>query len=138
MFTAVPAEGEAWSTDHDLCRVSIENTATDWQSLTATNPAADSGPRFSPDGKHLAWRAQKRPGYEADRWTILVADVKPDGTLVGSPRNLTAGENVSASEIAWLEDTDFKPYVAFLSEEKASSFLGKAFLDSRGVQFDRF
>ena len=138
VFTAVPAEGEAWSTDHDLCRVAIDEPSAEWESLTATNKAADNGPRFSPDGKRLAWRAQKRPGYEADKWDILVSDVKPDGTLVGSPRNLTAKADVSVGEIAWLEDADFKPYVAFLYEEKASSFLGKAFLDSRGVQFDRF
>ena len=138
VFTAVPAEGEAWSTDHNLCRVAIDEPSAEWESLTADNPAADSGPRFSPDGKRLAWRAQKRPGYEADKWDVLVADVKPDGTLVGSPRNLTAKADVSVGEIAWLEDADFKPYVAFLYEEKAAGFLGKAFLDSRGVQFDRF
>lgn len=138
VFTAVPAEGEAWSTDHDLCRVAIDEPSAEWESLTATNKAADSGPRFSPDGKQIAWRAQSRPGYEADKWDVLVSDVKPDGTLVGSPRNLTAKADVSVGEIAWLEDADFKPYVAFLYEEKASSFLGKAFLDSRGVQFDRF
>ena len=137
VFTAVPADGEAWSTNHDLCRVSIDNTSSDWESLTAVNPAADSGPRFSPDGNRLAWRAQKRPGYEADKWDILVADVKPDGSLASAPRNLTAKADVSAGEIAWLEDADFQPFVAFLHEVDGTAALGKAFLDSRGVQFDR-
>ena len=137
VFTAVPADGEAWSTDHDLCRVSIDNSSTEWESLTSANKAADNGPRFSPDGKRLAWRAQTKPGYEADKWNILVADVSPDGSLAGSPRNLTAEEDVSAGEIAWLTDADAKPLVAFLYDEKGSMFLGKAYLDSRGVQFDR-
>ena len=137
VFTAVPADGEAWSTDHDLCRVSIDNSSTEWESLTSANKAADNGPRFSPDGKRLAWRAQTKPGYEADKWNILVADVRPDGSLAGSPRNLTAEEDVSAGEIAWLTDADAKPLVAFLYDEKGSMFLGKAYLDSRGVQFDR-
>lgn len=137
IFTAVPAEGEAWSTDHHLCRVAIDDPSTEWESLTAGNAAADNGPRASPDGKRLAWRAQSKPGYEADKWDVLVADLRPDGTLASAPRNLTAGADVSVGEIAWLEDADYKPFVAFLYEEQGSAFLGKAFLDSRGVQFDR-
>ena len=71
VFTAPPAENEAWSTNYDLCRVSITNTSTKWETLTADNKAADSGPKFSPDGKKLAWRAQKKAGYEADKWDIV-------------------------------------------------------------------
>lgn len=129
VFTAVPAEGEAWSTDHDLCRVSIENTSTDWESLTESNPAADTGPRFSPDGNRLAWRAQSKPGYEADKWDILVADVLRDGTLVGRPRNLTAKEDLSAGEIAWLEDASGEPAVAFLHEVGGGAAVGLAGLE---------
>src|SRR5204863_4558849 len=55
VFTAVPSPDEAWSTNHDLCRVSIDNTSTKWENLTKDNPAADATPRFSPDGKKLAW-----------------------------------------------------------------------------------
>ena len=68
VFTAVPSKGEAWSTDHDLCRVPVDNAATEWPSLTSDNKGADGSPRFSPDGKKLAWRSQKRAGYEADKW----------------------------------------------------------------------
>jgi len=39
----------------------IDNTSTKWESLTGSNPAADSGPVFSPDGKKLAYRRRKRP-----------------------------------------------------------------------------
>jgi dipeptidyl aminopeptidase/acylaminoacyl peptidase len=102
VFTAVPAENEAWSTNYDICRVSITNTSPKWETLTAANPAADSGPKFSPDGTKLAWRAQKQPGYEADKWDIVVADVKPDGTLAGKPRNVTAATDVSVEEFTWL------------------------------------
>src|SRR4029079_10569817 len=66
VFTAVPAKDEAWSTNYDLCRVSITNTSPKWETLTADNKAADSGPRFDASGKKLAWRAQKKAGYEAD------------------------------------------------------------------------
>src|SRR5206468_12299090 len=93
VFTAPPAENEAWSTNYDLCRVSITNTSTKWETLTADNKAADSGPKFSANGKKLAWRAQSKAGYEADKWRLLVADVKPDGTLTGKPTKQDASIN---------------------------------------------
>src|SRR5262249_24506741 len=46
IFTAVPAEDEAWSTNHDLCRVSVTKSAADWETLTKGNPAADGAPQF--------------------------------------------------------------------------------------------
>src|SRR5262245_61793150 len=101
VFTAVPAEAEAWSTNHDLCRVAIDNRSTNWETLTKENPAADASPRFSPDGKRLAWRAQQKAGYEADKWDVLVADCRPDGTLAGKPKNITGGLDRSVDEFAW-------------------------------------
>ena len=101
VFTAVPSKDESWSTNYELCRVSITNTSEKWESLTPFNKAASGGPRFSPDGKKLAWRAQKTPGYEADKWDVMVVDVKPDGTLAGEPRNGTSGLDVSVHEFAW-------------------------------------
>ena len=104
VFTAVPAKGEAWSTDHDLCRVPLDNTATEWPSLTSDNKGADNSPRYSPDGKKLAWRSQKRAGYEADKWDVKVVDVKPDGTFAGEPKTLTSGWDRSPNELAWGPD----------------------------------
>ena len=101
IFTAVPADGEAWSTNYDLCRVKIENKSTKWEALTGVNKAADNSPRFSPDGKKLAYRSQKKPGYEADQWDILVVDVKEDGSFAGKPANLTSTHDISVNECAW-------------------------------------
>jgi dipeptidyl aminopeptidase/acylaminoacyl peptidase len=137
VFTAVPAEGEAWSTDHDLCRVAIDNDSPEWESLTAANKAADNGPRPSPDGRLLAWRAQSRPGYEADTWSVMVAPLRPDGVLAGPPRNLTTGVDVSAGEIAWSADAEGRPFVAFLHEVDGTAAVGRAFLDDRGVEIVR-
>lgn len=109
VFTAVPAKNEAWSTNYDLCRVSITNTSPQWETLTKDNPAADSGPKFSPDGKQLAWRSQRQPGYEADKWVLTRCNCNPDGTLKDNPYLLTAGGegpleklyDFSANDIAW-------------------------------------
>lgn len=107
VFTAVPAKAEAWSTNYDLCRVSVTNTSPKWETLTAANKAADSGPQFSPDGKKLAWRAQKKEGYEADKWNIVVADCKPDGTPAGEPKSTTADRDLSVNEFTWDGDAGF-------------------------------
>src|SRR5262249_31932937 len=47
LFTAVPEKNEAWSTNYDICRVSVDNKSTKWECLTTDNKAADSGPQFS-------------------------------------------------------------------------------------------
>src|SRR6266436_5248591 len=61
VFTAVPEKDEAWSTNYDICRVPVTGGTTKWENLTKDNLAADSGPVFSPNGKMLAYRAQKQP-----------------------------------------------------------------------------
>ncbi len=105
VFTAVPERNEAWSTNYDICRVSVTNTSPKWECLTKDNPAADSGPKFSPDGKKLAWRAQKRPGNEADRWDIVVADCNPDGTIAGKAHLLLPDADISIDAFNWTVDT---------------------------------
>ena len=38
------------------------------------SPGYDGAPRYSPDGTLIAFRAQERAGYEADRWRLMVYD----------------------------------------------------------------
>ncbi len=148
VFTAVPAKDEAWSTNYDLCRVPVDGAGggpagasggrkpTEWETLKTANPAADGGPRFSPDGKNLAWRSQKKAGYEADKWDILTVDVKPDGSWTGEPKNVTAAKDVSVNEFCWLDER----MLAFVADEKGASALYMAadgmeptpFLDGSG------
>ncbi len=101
VFTAVPAKDEAWSTNYDLCRVSIDNKSKDWECLTKDNPAADGSPAFSPDGTKLAYRAQKKAAYEADKWNIQVADCDPTGKIIGAVTNVTAAKGLSVDEFRW-------------------------------------
>lgn len=64
-------DSEMWSTNHDVWTVPVTGGAV--QKVTP-NPAADMEPTFSPDGKSLVVRAQRRPGFEADRWYLDVHD----------------------------------------------------------------
>ena len=105
VFTAVPAKDEAWNTGYEICRVPVTGGTKEWENLTKDNPAANSGPVFSPDGKQLAYRAQKRPGFEADKWELMVVEVDPGGTFTGRPRSITdslAGKkDLSVDEYCW-------------------------------------
>ncbi|HVN76823.1 MAG TPA: S9 family peptidase [Thermoanaerobaculaceae bacterium] len=64
---------EAWSTNYDLFEVPLDGTAAPRR--ITTNPAWDAQPRFSPDGKALAYLAMTRPGYEADRFEVVVREL---------------------------------------------------------------
>jgi len=65
---------EATSTNNDLWLVPVTGGAA--KNITADNPASDSTPLYSPDGKWIAYRAQQRPGYESDRFRLMLYDRK--------------------------------------------------------------
>ena len=103
VFSAVPEKDEAWSTNMDICRVSINNTSDKWENLTKDNLAADSAPMFSPDGNYLAYRAQKRPGFEADKWEIMIVETNKEGTFKGKPVSFTGAlkTDISVNDFTW-------------------------------------
>jgi dipeptidyl aminopeptidase/acylaminoacyl peptidase len=57
----------ATSTNSDLFIVAT--TGGTAKRLT-TRRGADTGPKYSPDGKWIAWRSQARAGYESDQWEL--------------------------------------------------------------------
>lgn len=67
--------------------------------LTGDNPAHDSHPMPSPDGRHLAWLAMARPTYEADRLVVKLRDL-----ATGETRSLTEALDLSFGELAWSAD----------------------------------
>ena len=64
---------EPVSTNFDVWRVPADGSGAP-VNLTADNPAWDAQPAFSPDGKLLAHLAMDRPGFEADRFRLVVRD----------------------------------------------------------------
>jgi dipeptidyl aminopeptidase/acylaminoacyl peptidase len=70
-FEGHPEQTKAISTNGEIYEVMLSGGAP--KKIT-NNPAMDSTPRYSPDGKHLAWRAQRRPGFESDKWELRLMD----------------------------------------------------------------
>ena len=90
---------EAWSTNFDLFQASLDGKSTP-KNLTAANKAWDTQPAFSPDGKTLAYLAMKEPGYEADRYRIILKswpDLKE--------RVLTEAWDRSPQSLLWSKDS---------------------------------
>jgi dipeptidyl aminopeptidase/acylaminoacyl peptidase len=64
-----------------------------------TNPAADNQPTFSPDGKILAIRAQRRAGFESDRWYLDLHD-----QTTGMKRTLFESPDLSVEDFTFSSD----------------------------------
>jgi dipeptidyl aminopeptidase/acylaminoacyl peptidase len=127
VYTAVPERNEAWSTNHDICRVPVRGGKL--ECLTKENPAADGAPSFSPDGKWLAYRAQRRPGFEADKWEVMVVACDPSGSFLGKPQSLTAKVDRSVNEMTWSPDEGGKQRIFYAAEEMANTLHFIANLD---------
>lgn len=100
VFTAKVVDGaeETWSTDFDLWVVPTDGSAAP-EKLTVDNRAWDAKPVFSPDGSQLAYLAMKRPGYEADRFRVMIRSWP-----AGEARVLTERWDRSPRGLVWAPD----------------------------------
>jgi dipeptidyl aminopeptidase/acylaminoacyl peptidase len=87
----------ATSTNTDLFVVSLDGG--DPKRITV-NPGADASPQYSPDGRFLAYRSQQRPGYESDRWRLLVLD-----RATGSVNAVTDSLDRPVQSFTWSRDS---------------------------------
>ena len=69
------------STNKDLWVVRVDSAKPEGRDITASNPAYDGTPRYSPDGKYIAYRMQKQPSYESDLFRLALYD-RQAGTSV--------------------------------------------------------
>jgi dipeptidyl aminopeptidase/acylaminoacyl peptidase len=81
---------EAWSTNSDVWLVPVAGGRA---AKLTSNPAADAQPVFTPDGRTLVVRAQRRPGFESDRWYLDVYD-----RATGAKRTVFTAPDLSANE----------------------------------------
>jgi len=64
----------ASSTNNDLFLISLVDLKKPYRNITASNAAYDGSPKFSPDGKYIAYRLQKQAAYESDLFRLAVYD----------------------------------------------------------------
>src|SRR5947207_8931278 len=99
-FTSNHDKVEAISTNNDLFTVPVNSgtgvSPVQAKNITADNKAADETPLYSPDGKYIAYRAQQRPGYESDRWRLMLYDRK-----TGEKKNLTENFDRGVGSFGW-------------------------------------
>jgi dipeptidyl aminopeptidase/acylaminoacyl peptidase len=89
---------EAASTNSDIWEMTLADGKS--RCLSCDNKAWDGGPRYSPDGKLIAWRAQKRPGFESDKFDLVVYD-----RAAGRARRLTEQWADWVDEYHWTPDS---------------------------------
>jgi dipeptidyl aminopeptidase/acylaminoacyl peptidase len=97
-FSVRSMAGEAWSTNFDVYVVPADGSALP-KNLTADNKAWDGQPAFSPDGSQLAYAAMDRPGFEADRFHLVLLNLQS-----GVKRALTQNWDRSINSFAWSRD----------------------------------
>jgi dipeptidyl aminopeptidase/acylaminoacyl peptidase len=87
----------AVSTNSDIYTVSLAGGES--KKIT-TGLGADETPLYSPDGKYMAFRSQARPGYESDRWRLMVLE-----RASGRTTNLTEVLDRWVGSITWSPDS---------------------------------
>ena len=64
---------KAASTNNDVFTLQLDEPGAVAKKVS-TAAGSDDGPAYSPDGKWLAWRSQKRNGFESDKFRLVVMD----------------------------------------------------------------
>ena len=121
-YTSNHDKVEATSTNNDLWTVPVNWPANatpaevlaNTKNITADNPASDSTPLYSPDGKYIAYRAQQRPGYESDRFRLMLYDRK-----TGEKRSVPINDRLGwVGTFTWSPDAS---KIYFVSETEGLS-----------------
>jgi Tol biopolymer transport system component len=106
---------EATSTNVDLWTVAVSGGQP--KKITS-NPAYDGSPLYSPDGKYIAYRAQRRPGFEADRFELMLYD-----RASGKSQSVTGGLDRAVGGMAWAPDSHS---IYFSAEDEGFSGIYRA------------
>jgi dipeptidyl aminopeptidase/acylaminoacyl peptidase len=131
-YTSNHDKNPAASTNNDLWIVPV--TGGEAKNITADNPASDSTPLYSPDGRYIAYRAQQRPGYESDRFRLMLYERK-----TGEKKNLTENFDFWVGSYGWEGDSktiDFSAENAGTSPIYSVSLSGEVRGLARGFNDD--
>ncbi|HTY58098.1 MAG TPA: S9 family peptidase [Bacteroidota bacterium] len=88
---------DATTTNKDVW--TVQTAGGEARNLTPANRAYDGDPAYSNDGRYIAFRTQKVPGYESDRFRIALYDRK-----TGAQKVITENFDNWVDEIGWAPD----------------------------------
>ncbi len=121
--TPTPIREEAWVTNHDIYTVNVE---TKKRKQITTSLAADAYARYSPDGKFLAFRAQRTPMFEADKWELMLYN-----RASGEIKSISQNWDYVVTGFDWTSDSK---YILTPSEEKAEEPLWRISVDGKEIK----
>ncbi len=116
VFARNTDKAEALSTNNDLFIVSVNGGEA--KRITSGNAGSDTTPRYSPDGKYIAYRSQSRNGYESDRFRLMLYDRK-----AGTAKELTTNFDRWVGELAWAPDSQ---NIFIVAEDRGREMIGVA------------
>lgn len=100
----------ATSTDNNVFRIDLtklkKGTKPEFEQISP-GEGNDNTPKYSPDGKYLAFVSMERAGFEADRQRLMLYD-----TQSGNIRNLSGDMDYSVGEYIWSKDGNSIYFVA--------------------------
>jgi dipeptidyl aminopeptidase/acylaminoacyl peptidase len=103
VFSSKRVPDPASSTNADLWVVAVDapdDARRRPRNITAANEAWDGSPRYSPDGRFIAYRTQRQPRYESDRFRIALFD-----RARGTSRILTEAFDYWVTDLLWASDS---------------------------------
>lgn len=79
---------------------SMKNQAVNSPENLKNNPGYDTNPKFSPDGKLIAWQSMPRDGYESDRNRLCIYDLN-----TGEKKYATEKFDSNVDDFCWLPNS---------------------------------
>ncbi len=123
VFTRNPDSMVAVSTNNEL--YTVPTTGGSAKNITE-NPADDSQPLFSPDGKYIVYRAMRRAGFEADQNQLVLYE-----RTTGRRTNLSEQLDRSVNDVVWSPDSKA---IYFNGDDKGNESLYRLTMSTKNIE----